>query len=222
MKTGFWEWRDVVAVFALRLLLVLLFGRLILPLLGITDYLSLQVVDSSIFILLVLIFLRIKGISPARFFPDSVNEVITQLTWGAVVGFAVFFLGNYGEKLALKYLLVDVGPHPLINLTANARTSGQFLFPFLVGGFLVPVAEEFFYRGFLYPVLRRHLGVLLGIIASGLLFTLAHFNQIWFVEIFLVGVILTWLYQRFDSLFPGIIAHIILNGSRLLSIYLSL
>ncbi|MBZ4654904.1 MAG: abortive infection protein [Peptococcaceae bacterium] len=222
MKTGFWEWRDVVAVFALRLLLVLLFGRLILPLLGITDYLSLQVVDSSIFILLVLIFLRIKGISPARFFPGSANEVITQLTWGAAAGFAAFFLGNYGEKLALKYLLVDVGPHPLINLTANARTSGQFLFPFLVGGFLVPVAEEFFYRGFLYPVLRRHLGVLLGIIASGLLFTLAHFNQIWFVEIFLVGVILTWLYQRFDSLLPAIIAHIVLNGSRLLAIYLSL
>ena len=217
-----WSWRDVVAVFLLRMLFLLLSGRLILPLLGIADYLSLQVADSIVFILLVIFFLKIRGINPSCFFPDSVNGIVNQLAWGAVVGLSAFLLGNYGEKLVLKYLLVDVGTHPLVNLTANAKTAGQFLFPLLVGGFLVPVAEEFFYRGFLYPVLRRHLGVLLGIAASGLLFTLAHFNQLWFMEIFLVGVILAWLFQQFDSLLPGMAAHIVLNSSRLLAIYLSL
>ena len=218
MQKGMWGWRDVAAVFLLRMLFLLLSGRLILPLLGIADYLSLQVADSIVFILLVMIFLKIRGINLTQFFPHSVKGIVNQLAWGAVVGFAAFLLGNYGEKLALKYLLVDVGPHPLINLTANARTAGQFLFPLLFGGFLVPVAEEFFYRGFLYPALRRRLGVLLGIAASGLLFTLAHFNQIWFMEIFLVGVILTWLFQQFNSLLPGIAAHIVLNSSRLLAI----
>lgn len=216
-----WLLRDVVLAFILRLGLVYLLGRFVLPRLGLADYVGIQVLDSIIVIVLVGLMLQRRKSSLRKLFRKGPFRLSSLMVWGASAGFIMFFVGNWVEKWARFNLLTELSPHPLLELTLEADRAGEFLVPFLIGGFLVPLAEEVFYRGFLYPPLYHHSGALMGIILSGLLFGLVHFDQIWFLEIFAVGMVLTWLFHRFQSLWPGLIAHIILNSSRLIMIYLA-
>lgn len=217
-----WGITDAAIVFALRIVLGLVLTRLLLAPLGLNDYLSIQVLDSITLIALVTLLLRWRRVSLSYLFkPTNVSwgELITTGVW---VGIILLGLGNWGESWVKANLLADLGPHPLYQLTVSADRLGQFVLPFLIGGFLVPLAEELFYRGILYPPFKRKFGVVLGILICGLIFALAHFDQVWLIEVFLVGVVLTYLYHRFRSIVPGLIAHIILNGGRLIMIYLAL
>src|SRR6266699_397677 len=59
---------------------------------------------------------------------------------------------------------------------------------------LGPLMEELFFRGFLYPVLRRRFGVLTGVLATALGFGLVHAAQYGYswlsaALIFIVGVV---------------------------------
>lgn len=216
-----WFLRDALVVFILRLLLGAIIARLVLPVLNKTDYLSLQVVDSSILIILVAVFLRWRRTGVTGLFNRSRVSLESLVVWGVGTGLLLFVLGNWSETWIKNNLLVDFGSHPLLRLTMEVDRAGQFLLPFFVGSVLVPVAEELFYRGFLFPPLAARIGTLGGILLAGLIFAATHFNQVWLVEIFLGGVALTWLFHRFQSLWPGLIAHIVLNAGRLIMIYLA-
>lgn len=216
-----WSLVQVTLVFILRLLIIAALGRVVFPALG-WGYLALQTADSMILILLVLYIIRRSGVKIGSLFSNRAVPYKELIANGIWAGILLLVVGNWGEAWMKKTLLVDMGPHPLFQLTQQADRAGEFLLPFLVGGFLVPIGEEVFYRGFLFPPLRERTGVIAAILLSALIFTLTHFNQIWFIEIFLVGAVLGWLFHRFQSLLPGVLTHIILNSGRLLMIYLAM
>ncbi|MEI8345377.1 MAG: CPBP family intramembrane glutamic endopeptidase, partial [Candidatus Omnitrophota bacterium] len=74
-----------------------------------------------------------------------------------------------------------------------------------------PALEEIFFRGFIYRVFRKRLGVFWGIAISAAIFALIHFNLVAAVPIFLLGVFLAVLYYRTGSLAAPIAAHITHN-----------
>lgn len=213
-----WTLVHVLLVFIIRLLIIAVLGKIVFPIMG-WGYLALQITDSIILILLVAYFMKRRGANPIKLFMNNTASYKELIANGAWVGILLLVLGNWGEAWLKKILLVDITPHPLYQLTQQADRAGQFILPFFVGGFLVPIAEEVFYRGFLFPPLKKRTGIILAIILSALIFTLTHFNQIWFIEIFFVGLVLSWLFYRFQSLLPGVLTHIILNSGRLLMIY---
>lgn len=81
-------------------------------------------------------------------------------------------------------------------------------------GVVAPIAEEMFFRGFLFGALRRHgLPVAAGV--GGLVFGLAHVasSPIGFiVPLTALGVILCLLYERTGSLYPSIALHCVNNS----------
>lgn len=83
---------------------------------------------------------------------------------------------------------------------------------------LTPVAEELFFRGILQSALARATrSPGFGIIASSLLFGLAHSGQPQVVPaLMLFGVILACMYQRSGSLVGPIVAHMLFNAKTLL------
>jgi hypothetical protein len=79
---------------------------------------------------------------------------------------------------------------------------------------MAPLAEEVFFRGFLFGALRKR-GVPLAALVSGLCFGLAHVasSPIGFlVPLALLGVILALLYERTGSLYPSIALHCLNNA----------
>lgn len=72
---------------------------------------------------------------------------------------------------------------------------------------LVPLAEETFFRGFVYPALRRHLGVGGAAWLSGLFFAAVHLQVVNFLPILLLGAALAITYERTGSLLSVVAIH---------------
>ncbi len=81
---------------------------------------------------------------------------------------------------------------------------------------LAPVAEEVFFRGFLYGGLRRRVGVGAAMLLSTVFFTALHLSIGLFIPILVLGLFLAWLYEHTGSLYPGILLHAANNALALL------
>lgn len=79
---------------------------------------------------------------------------------------------------------------------------------------LAPVAEELFFRGFVFAGLRTRWSLWPAAITSGLIFGLVHAPTgiTTVVPLATLGIALCWLYNRTGSLWPCVIAHMINNG----------
>ena len=83
---------------------------------------------------------------------------------------------------------------------------------------LAPLMEELFFRGFLYPVLARRMGVAVSVIITALSFALLHGAQLMFswgavLVIFIVGLVLTIVRARTNSVAAGIVIHMAYNAT---------
>ena len=121
-----------------------------------------------------------------------------------VVSFAGGFL-NSKETLPIEELL-------------KARVS-IVLFGIL-GVLVAPLVEETIFRGFLYPVIARQLGIAAGILITGTLFGLMHAAQLWggwgqIALLILVGVALTWVRARTGTVAASYFVHLGYNGLQL-------
>ncbi len=81
---------------------------------------------------------------------------------------------------------------------------------------VAPLAEETFFRGFLFAGISKRWGYSWGVIVSGAVFAVAHFGSGGLVPIFILGMLLAWLYKRTGSVWPCILAHFAYNSLALL------
>ena len=79
--------------------------------------------------------------------------------------------------------------------------------------------EEMLFRGFLFGVLRRRLGLWPGIVISGFVFSAVHGYFIGFFHVFLLGMGLAALYHKTGSLWTTIILHATNNSVLVLLAY---
>jgi CAAX protease family protein len=93
---------------------------------------------------------------------------------------------------------------------------------------IAPFGEELFFRGFLFGIYRRKQPLWLAYVVSSVLFTILHLepNRMNLsqmaglsVGIFLLAMLLAWVYQHTDSLYPGMLAHAINNATGLILFY---
>ena len=89
-----------------------------------------------------------------------------------------------------------------------------------------PLMEELFFRGFLYPVLARRLGMFGGILFTSLAFGLLHGDQLRYswaavLIIFLVGVALTTVRALTKSVAASFLVHVGYNGALSLLMFIA-
>lgn len=118
--------------------------------------------------------------------------------------------------ILLNYLLTPLigeGPieQPLLARVQHARNVLAYLVVFASAGLLAPVSEEIFFRGFAYTILKRHYNMSKAIVITNLLFVFVHISPWWFIQIFIVGVMMTVIYEYSQSLITAIVAHSVVN-----------
>jgi membrane protease YdiL (CAAX protease family) len=139
----------------------------------------------------------------------KIRDLAVQfLAGGAVLAVVVSFAGgflNSKETLPIEELL-------------KARVS--ILLFGILGVLVAPLVEETIFRGFLYPVIARRLGIAAGIAITGTLFGLMHAAQLWggwgqIALLILVGVVLTWVRARTGTVAASYFVHLGYNGLQL-------
>lgn len=94
------------------------------------------------------------------------------------------------------------------------------------GTAIAPLVEEVFFRGFLYPVLRKYLGVVLAIAITAASFAVIHGAQVnlaWapLLMLFCVGLALTIVRERTGSVSAAFLIHLGYNGTLFLLLALA-
>jgi membrane protease YdiL (CAAX protease family) len=80
-----------------------------------------------------------------------------------------------------------------------------------------PVAEEAFFRGYIYRFIRQQAGFPAGLLASSVMFAVIHFNLSGFMVYLVIGCALAWVYEATSHLLAPIVAHVTINALALLS-----
>ena len=136
-------------------------------------------------------------------------SAIQFLTGGAILALVATFASgffNSKETLPIEQLL-------------QARVS-MILYA-LLGVLVAPLVEETIFRGFLYPVIARRVGIVAGVLITGTLFGLLHAAQLWggwgqIVLLIVVGVVLTAVRARTGTVAASYFVHLGYNGLQLL------
>ena len=110
------------------------------------------------------------------------------------------------------------------NPQVDALTGGAALAPaelilllILVAG-VVPFAEELFFRGMVYPLMRSRLAAVPAIALNAAAFAVVHVVPQLLPGLFVVGLFLAYLRERSGSIWPSVLYHALQNGIALLLI----
>ena len=97
----------------------------------------------------------------------------------------------------------------------DSSRAAPFIAFFLAVTLLAPFVEELTYRGLGFSLFSPY-GVVLAILATGVLFGLAHGLLIGLPVLTFFGVVVAWLRAKTGSVYPGILLHAVFNGIALL------
>ena len=140
-------------------------------------------------------------------FKVSIKTIFASI----LIGFGIALFSNILFLFTkLRSAMQDA---PITKLTSTP--SGLIIVAFCAM-IIAPFIEELYYRGFLFPILKRKLGAMKGIIYITIWFGLLHAwqlngNPIAVLNITFVGFILTFLRHKSGSLIPSIVTHYTYN-----------
>lgn len=164
--------------------------------------------------------LRAHGVGWADLRPDVGG--LAQGARGVGWGVALLFFNAFSVQLSVALFGAVLGPGWVEEVMAREQAVvGRLLDPevgrfhlqwivFMAVG-VAPVVEELVFRGYAYPALKAHTGRH-AMWLSALLFASVHMYLINFLPLFLLGILLAWLYERYRTISVPILAHATMNG----------
>ncbi len=166
--------------------------------------------QDGLLVVMAAVFAAASGVRPA---PGAfgLRKVAPRALGYAALAFAIFY-----AFLLVWSRLLDSGAKDdaASKLGANDSTAGLVAVAILVA-VVAPLVEETFFRGFLFPALRRAIGWLPAALASGVLFGLVHAGGtplIFLLPLAVLGFVLCVLYRRTGSIVPGMGVHAFNNA----------
>ena len=142
---------------------------------------------------------------------SSLGLGTSGLRWPKIVGWAALALGiSIVAGLIYQVVVTGLGIESLEPSPVPERLLGEGVLRAFTVGILVvvgPAAEEIFFRGFLLSAFVQGFGVLPGLIMASAIFAVAHGDLTVLLPTFASGAVLSWLYLRTRSLWPGFLAH---------------
>jgi membrane protease YdiL (CAAX protease family) len=138
-----------------------------------------------------------------------VERIDMAFLWGIIAAIVIFIV-----IFILEYVLILMGyqAEELSNIPDIRKLFSWPTMFFLVG--VQPIAEEFFFRGFLFEKIEKFGGGVIAIVATAFLFGLAHMSYGKLFPVImpiLIGIILGYIVYRTKNLYSSIIAHVVFN-----------
>jgi membrane protease YdiL (CAAX protease family) len=145
-------------------------------------------------------------------------DFLAALHWNWPSNIAIYVFAGFVLSVSLQ-LLARFLPIPKeLPIDTFFRTPAEAWALGILSITLAPLMEELFFRGFLYPVLARQLGLPVAVLITAFCFALLHGAQLMFswgpvLVIFLVGLALTIVRAKKNSVAASLIIHMAYNGT---------
>jgi membrane protease YdiL (CAAX protease family) len=145
---------------------------------------------------------------------------ISALKWRHFSTGVIYYIGAVPVLLSSglitkwisDYFHITLEPQTPLILLKQETSLSYLIFACVLVIFIAPLCEEIVFRGFIYPLFRKRLGLKWAIPASAALFSMMHFSLLAFLPIMVLGALLAYLYERTGDIMSSICFHVINNG----------
>jgi hypothetical protein len=143
---------------------------------------------------------------------------------GPMVVTVGFILPVAGALQMFSYGLLTKLGHPpkeqdAVELFSKSESNLSTAYLIFFAVILAPVAEEFVFRGILYPFFKQLGYPKLALIGVSLAFASIHGSLVIVIPLFVFALAQTWLYEKTDCLFAPMITHATFNLSNLIIMF---
>jgi len=135
---------------------------------------------------------------------------------GLVVG---TYLITFVNNAIFVMLGVKTQAEEMSHIMAAISSPGWLI---IAGVIVAPIVEESLFRGFLFAGFRQRYGFQTAALLSSALFAIAHHQLAALIPTFVLGYIFSHLYQKSNSIFPGMILHFLVNAFGIITIFILL
>lgn len=181
------------------------------------DFISffLSTVVTQLFaVVLIHFFLRMHGMRWAEFLGVRHRRLLLIVIFAlgvAVVALPLTWAANYLSAKVITLLYKTPEQQVAVQVLEATKDPAQRIVFALAAIVMAPLVEEILFRGILYPLLKYRGYPRLAIWGTSLLFAAVHVNLLTFFPLFMFALLLTWLYERTDTLLAPILTHAAFN-----------
>ena len=141
------------------------------------------------------------------------RDLGASMWFGFRAGLLFFAMDLVGYKVGQTLDFWQLGTTNAVKVMFECDDVARGVIVLILGAICVPIAEEILFRGVLFAALRRTSGAVSAVVISSLMFGLMHLPG--WVTPAIMGLMLSLLYHRTNSLWASITAHSVLNFAAL-------
>lgn len=173
----------------------------------IADKANLITVTSDITALLTLFFIWLGGkkklISAVRLRKVKIDDLI----FPALLGFTIYLAVDG----ILAILPIPAKVMEQYSLASDVLFKGSIIIQLLLVVIIAPVTEELICRGLILRRLTRSMHPVIAAIISSAFFGVAHMNPVWMAYTFCLGLALSYICLKYNSVLASIATHMVFN-----------
>ena len=146
------------------------------------------------------------GITAKNIFPNicyAIYGYVALLPVLATIMLVTFFV--------IKWIGYSPPVQPVVEILMKEKETSVLWVSIIFAGVFGPVAEEIFFRGFMYGAIKKKFGVLWAIMITAIIFSVLHAHLVGIIPIFVLGMFLAYIFEKTGSLVAPITVHIAHN-----------
>ena len=163
-------------------------------------------------LLIVAGFLRLRGFDLNSLGGFSKIGFFRTAVTGGVLMLAAYPLIFLADVVTQRLLQRVPEKQAIVELFNASSTLEQRILIIVLAVTVAPLAEEFIFRFFLYGVVRRYFGRVVGITVSSLLFAAVHAHLPSFAPLFVLGSCFAIAYEWSGSILVSMTMHALFNA----------
>jgi membrane protease YdiL (CAAX protease family) len=163
-------------------------------------------------VLFIATFLQLRGFDVATLGGFSRITFFRALSTGAVLLFFGYPLILWSDIITQRLFGGGSSRQNIVESFSESRTLDQRIIIIIFAVAIAPVIEEFIFRFFLYNVIKRFFGRVVGITFTAVLFAAAHAHFPSFVPLFVLGSCFAIAYEWSGSILVAMTMHSLFNS----------
>ena len=170
---------------------------------------------TAVVVLVLAAFLVFRGFDLDALAGFSKVGIVRAVALGAILLLMAYPFVGVADAIMQYFLGHGSTRQNIVELFSGSRTMQQRIMVIVLAVAVAPAAEELVFRFFLYGVLRRYFGVVVGLLINAILFAAVHQHLPSFAPLFVLGSCFTLAYEWSGSILVSMTMHSLFNSVNL-------